>query len=48
MKNYYKTFRDGYEKDRSGISYLEKITGKKIGDLDKEYVAWVKTLKYEQ
>ena len=47
LKNYYKTFRDGYENDKSGISYLEKIMGSKIKDFDKDYVAWVKTLKYE-
>ncbi len=47
LKKYYKHFRDTYNSDNTGISQMEKITGKSISELDADYVAWVKTLKYE-
>jgi hypothetical protein len=47
LKKYYKLFRDTYGSDNTGKSQLEKITGKSINELDSDYVAWVKTLKYE-
>jgi len=47
LKKYYKHFRDTYKDDNTGITQMEKITGKSISELDAEYVAWVKTLKYE-
>ncbi len=47
LKKYYKHFRDTYSDDKTGITQMEKITGKTISQLDKDYVEWVKTLKYE-
>ncbi len=47
LKKYYKLFRDTYADDNTGKTQLEKITGKSIDELDKDYVYWVKTLKYE-
>lgn len=47
LKKYYKHFRDTYNDDNTGIKQMEKITGKSISELDADYVAWVKTLKYE-
>ncbi len=47
LKKFYKHFRDAYGSDNTGKSQLEKITGKTINELDSDYVAWVKTLKYE-
>lgn len=47
LKKYYKHFRDTYISDNTGITQMEKITGKSISELDADYVAWVKTLKYE-
>ena len=47
LKDYYKHFRDTYNDDNTGIKQIEKITGKSVSELDAEYVAWVKTLKYE-
>lgn len=47
LKKFYKSFRDNYNNDNTGKNTLEKITGKNLSDLDKDYVAWVKTLKYE-
>jgi hypothetical protein len=47
LKKFYKSFKDTYTNDNTGKTQLEKITGKSINELDKEYVDWVKTLKYE-
>ena len=47
LKKFHKHFRDTYSSDNTGKSQLEKITGKSISELDSDYVAWVKTLKYE-
>ena len=47
LKKYYQYFRDTYNDDNTGIKQMEKITGKSISELDADYVAWVKTLKYE-
>ncbi len=47
LKKYYQNFRDSYNDDNTGIKQMEKITGKSINELDAEYVAWVKSLKYE-
>jgi hypothetical protein len=47
LKKFYKHFRDTYSRDNTGKSQLEKITGKTISELDSDYVAWVKMLKYE-
>jgi hypothetical protein len=47
LKKYYKYFRDTYNSDSTGITQMEKITGKSINELDVDYLAWVKTLKNE-
>jgi hypothetical protein len=47
LKKYYKLFRDTYSEDKTGIKQIESITGKSVSELDKEYVEWVNTLKYE-
>jgi len=47
LKKFYKAFRDNYKDDNTGKNTLEKVTGKKLSELDKDYVDWVKTLKYE-
>ncbi|MCI0450664.1 MAG: hypothetical protein L0Y79_12955 [Chlorobi bacterium] len=47
LKKYYKLFRDTYSQDNTGKTQLEKITGKTISELDKDYVSWAKSLKYD-
>jgi hypothetical protein len=46
LKKFYKIFRDNYDKDKSGKTFLEEVTKMKLADLDYTYVEWVKTLKY--
>lgn len=46
LKKFYKTFRDNYEKDKTGKTYLEEVTKMKLADLEYTFVEWVKTLKH--
>ena len=47
LKKFYKAFRDNYLNDNTGKNTLERITGKNLSELDKDYIEWVKGLKYE-
>lgn len=47
LKKFYKTFRDNYSSDETGKKFLEQVFEKKIDEIDKDYVSWVKTLKYD-
>ncbi len=48
LRKFYKSFKNGYDNDRSGIATIEKIFGKDLNSIDKEYVLWARTLKYEE
>jgi len=41
LKDYYIYFRDNFETDKTGIKQLEKITGKKLPETDKELVDYL-------
>lgn len=45
LKKYYKTFRDNFSTDNTGISFAEELLGKNITTIDSEYKSWVLTLK---
>ncbi|MCE1164789.1 MAG: hypothetical protein LWX07_05220 [Bacteroidetes bacterium] len=45
LKTFYKKFRDGYEKDKTGKKFLEEVTGLNIGELDNAYQSWSMNLK---
>ncbi len=48
LTTYYKAFRDGHEKDPTGLATLKTlIAPKSLEDFEKEWRAWVLTLKYE-
>lgn len=47
LKKFYKTFRDNYEKDKTGKTFLEEVTKMKLADLDFVFVDWVKNLRSE-
>jgi hypothetical protein len=47
LRDFYKQFRDNYDSDKSGIDTIEKVFGKNLSAIEKDYLAWVKTLKYE-
>lgn len=48
LRKFYKQFRDNFENDKTGKANIESIFGEKIHDTDREFVTWVKTLKYEE
>ncbi len=48
LKKFYKTFRDNYEKDKTGKTFLEEVTKMKLADFEYSFVEWVKSLKYEE
>jgi len=41
LKDYYINFRDTYQKDKTGISQLEKLTGKNLDQFDKDLLAFL-------
>lgn len=45
LKKYYKTFRNNYSSDNTGITYAEELLGKNITAIDTDYKSWVLTLK---
>jgi len=47
LKKFYKYFRDNYSVDNTGKKQLENVYGKSFTELETDYLAWVKTLKYE-
>ena len=46
LREYYKAFRDNYSGDKTGRNTLEKIYGKDLTELEKDYLDWVETLEY--
>ena len=46
LQRFYKEFRDGVKGDPTGAKTLAAVTGKGIPELEKEWVAWVKTLRF--
>lgn len=45
LEKYYRTFRDKYSKDNTGISQLEEVTGKSLKILDAELLDYIKSFK---
>lgn len=46
LRAYYKAFRDNYTDDKTGRKTIEKIYGKELAELEKDYLDWVRTLTY--
>ncbi|MBN8568256.1 MAG: hypothetical protein J0M18_01390 [Ignavibacteria bacterium] len=47
FEEFYKSFRDNYSKDRTGIKQLEKLTGMTVDKFDEELVEYIKSFKQE-
>lgn len=47
FEEYYKSFRDNYSKDHTGIKQLESLTGMSIEKLDAELVDYIQSFKQE-
>jgi len=48
LVRFYKRFRDGAKQDPTGAKTLAAVTGKPTAELEKEWVAWVKTLRFPE
>jgi hypothetical protein len=46
LQPFYRSYRDGFSADPTGIRMLEAVTGKKTGLVEKELLAWIETLRY--
>jgi hypothetical protein len=47
LKKFYKTFRDGFNEDKTGKKFLEQVLEKNLSVINRDYLGWVKTLRYE-
>lgn len=47
LKEFYTSFRDGYKEEKTGARALEKVTGKRVEDLEQEWIEWAKPLRYQ-
>ncbi len=47
LKTFYKSYRDGYNNNSDAKTYIETIFAKSISEVDKDFLSWVKTLRYE-
>jgi len=45
LSKFYKKFRDNFNSDKTGIKFIEEIFGKPIDEIDKDWQAWVPTVK---
>jgi hypothetical protein len=45
LEKYYKSVRDTFKQDKTGISQLEKILGKSIDDIDGDYYKYITSFK---
>ena len=48
LRRFYKTYRERYKEDPTGVKFMEEIFGKKIGEIVKEWEPWVLGLRYER
>ena len=47
LRKFYKRFRDTHRSDPTGAKALEKLFGKPPDEIEKEWLKWVKTLKWK-
>ena len=45
LVTFYKTFRDNYKQDRTGVKFAEKVLGSKLEEVEPEWRKWVMKLK---
>ncbi len=48
LKKFYRLFRDNFDKDPSGLYFVEKVFNEKIDSIEKKWLKWVKKLRYER
>ncbi len=45
LYDYYKSFRDTYAKDNTGISQIEAVWGKNLDEIDNEYLQYIRSFE---
>ena len=48
LRTFYRYFRDHAEGKGADVAAIEHVFGKKIGEIEPEFIAWVKTLKFRR
>ena len=48
LEKCYKTFRDRYNEDKTGITFAEELLGKKLEEFEPGWRKWVKGLRFRQ
>ena len=48
LEKFYRKFRDNHKKDPTGMKFLKEVLEKKIDEIEKDWLAWVKKLKYDR
>ena len=46
LETFYRQYRDGFKRNRTGITIIEKLTGQRLAELQKQWLAWVAKLHY--
>ena len=46
LQPFYKEFKAGFEKEKTGVAALEKVCGKKLAELEAEWLPWVGKLRW--
>ena len=46
LPEFYRSFRDTFDKDKTGITQLEKVTGRSLTDVQADWEKWVSQLKF--
>jgi hypothetical protein len=48
LRKFYHLYRDNFSNDKTGKINIEKVFDLQMNDIDRDFVSWVKTLKYER
>jgi hypothetical protein len=46
LRKFYKQFRDHFKQDPTGRTYLEKLLGKPLPEVEKDWLEWLQTLHW--
>jgi hypothetical protein len=46
LETFYRAYRDNFEKDPTGVAFAEKVFEKPLEEVEKEWLAWVDTLRF--
>ena len=48
LEKFYVKFRENHKEDPTGVKFLEEVLDKKLGQIEKDWLAWVKKLEYDR